>query len=304
MADDFKYDVAFSFLAQDEALAASVNNMLAGRLSTFHYSDHQKELAGKDGVDEFTRVFTTESRVVVVLYRKGWGETKWTRIEETAIKNRGWDKGFDFLFVIPLDKSSAVPAWFPKPRLWFNVERFGSQGAAAAIEERVKEAGGSPHEETAEDIVRRLALDRKVEHRRELALAQNGVTWAEEEVANLYQCLQAVAESSGGQLRVETGRGLLMLGDIYTLGVEWQKRWSNTLDDSALGVTLWEGKLTFQAHVSLRSPRALRTRQFQFDITSAQQRIWREGPAERTLSTEALATECVRMLTEQMRKKS
>jgi hypothetical protein len=36
--------------------------------------------------DQFSKVFGEESRVVAILYREQWGQTKWTRIEETAIK--------------------------------------------------------------------------------------------------------------------------------------------------------------------------------------------------------------------------
>ena len=45
---DFKYDVAFSFLAKDEPLAASLNEGLKDRMSTFLYSEQQKVLAGTD----------------------------------------------------------------------------------------------------------------------------------------------------------------------------------------------------------------------------------------------------------------
>ena len=56
-------------------------------MSTFIYTKNQEEIAGKDGENTFNKVFGEEARVVVVLYRKGWGNTSWKRIEETAIKN-------------------------------------------------------------------------------------------------------------------------------------------------------------------------------------------------------------------------
>ena len=37
-AESFEYDVAFSFLAEDEELATQLNDLLADRLSTFLYS--------------------------------------------------------------------------------------------------------------------------------------------------------------------------------------------------------------------------------------------------------------------------
>ena len=88
METDFKYDVAFSFLAMDEQLAVQINDLLSDRFATFLYSERQREVAGTDGAETFTRVFQDEARVVVVLYRSGWGESPWTRIEATAIRNR------------------------------------------------------------------------------------------------------------------------------------------------------------------------------------------------------------------------
>jgi hypothetical protein len=45
-SDQYKYEVAFSFLAQDEALATGLNDLLQDRLATFLYSERQKEIAG------------------------------------------------------------------------------------------------------------------------------------------------------------------------------------------------------------------------------------------------------------------
>src|ERR1039458_4546278 len=93
----YEYDVAFSFLAQDELLATNLNDLLQDRLNTFLYSKRQGELAGTDGEQTFNSVFGEKARVVVVLYRAGWGETPWTRIEETAIRNRAFEHGYDFV---------------------------------------------------------------------------------------------------------------------------------------------------------------------------------------------------------------
>ena len=48
-AQDFKYDVAFSFLAQDEVLAMQLADQFEGRLRVFLYSRKQEQLAGTDG---------------------------------------------------------------------------------------------------------------------------------------------------------------------------------------------------------------------------------------------------------------
>jgi hypothetical protein len=40
----YKYDVAFSFLAKDEALATQLTDLLQNRLKVFLYSNRQGEL--------------------------------------------------------------------------------------------------------------------------------------------------------------------------------------------------------------------------------------------------------------------
>ena len=71
MSADYKYDVAFSFLAQDEQLASQLNDHLQDRAKTFLYSKRQERLAGTDGEETFNSVCGEHARVVVVLYREG-----------------------------------------------------------------------------------------------------------------------------------------------------------------------------------------------------------------------------------------
>lgn len=78
---DFEYDVAFSFHSQDQGLAVQLNDRLQERFRTFIYTEQQKMLAGTDGEITFNKVFGSSARVVVVLYRKEWGETPFTRTD-------------------------------------------------------------------------------------------------------------------------------------------------------------------------------------------------------------------------------
>jgi hypothetical protein len=56
-AKQYKYDIAFSFLAQDEPLATQLNDLLQDRMRTFLYSKKQGEVAGTDGEKTFNAVF-------------------------------------------------------------------------------------------------------------------------------------------------------------------------------------------------------------------------------------------------------
>ena len=171
MSDDFEYDVAFSFLAQDEGIATQLNDALAGRVKAFLYSKRQEQLAGTDGEKSFNAVFGEKSRFVAILYRDHWGSTPWTRIEETAIRNRAHEEGYDFCLLVPLEKQATAPKWFPKIRIWIGLERYGVEGAAAVIEARIQELGGNPHQETLEERAARQV--RAVEFKAERDAALN-----------------------------------------------------------------------------------------------------------------------------------
>ena len=102
MTSIYKYEVAFSFHSKDEALAQQLSDLLSDRVSTFIYSEQQQVLAGRDGEVVFNAVFGSEARVVVVLHREEWGRTPFTRIEQTAIRNRAYNEGYDFTVLFQL----------------------------------------------------------------------------------------------------------------------------------------------------------------------------------------------------------
>src|ERR1700677_3862713 len=143
-----QYDVAISFLAQDEPLALQLEQQLSPNVSVFVYSERQKELVGKDGLEEFSQVFGAAARVVVVLYRDGWGQTNWTAVEEVAIKGRILEDGLRSLVFATLVKNPDLPKWLPKQFIRLDHTRFPDD-LAPAIRARVLENGGELREETA-----------------------------------------------------------------------------------------------------------------------------------------------------------
>ena len=190
---EYIYEVGFSFLKQDELIAYDLNDHIQDRLSTFIYSKKQEDLGGTDVEKNINKVFYEEARVVVVLYRNGWGETPWTRIEETAIKNRAFDKGWDFLFFINLDPNSTLPSWIPRTYIWLDYQRFKIEGANAIIEHKVKEQGGTSRQETIAEAEDRLKRSRKAEKERELFLkSQEAVTEANRELRTIIEKLKVL----------------------------------------------------------------------------------------------------------------
>jgi len=136
-------DVAISFLSADESIAAALHQALSDGLDVFFYPRKQEELAGKNGLEAMRTPFLEGSRVVVVLYREPWGETPWTRVEQTAIQEGCLKHGWQQLFFIMLDKTSVAPRWLPTTHVRFNYADFGLEQAIGAIKARVQEAGGT-----------------------------------------------------------------------------------------------------------------------------------------------------------------
>jgi hypothetical protein len=207
---DYKHDVAFSFLAQDEALATELNDLLENRLRTFLYSKKQGEIAGTDGEKTFNSVFGEEARIVVVLYRGNWGQTPWTRIEATAIRNRAFEDGYEFVIFIPLDEPPSAPKWLPRPQLWVGLKRWGIRAAAAVIEDRVKALGGEPKEETVFERAARLERSVKFAERKSRFLnSYDGVNAARGEFDDLREELKVLIASLKGLtsvlLHIRTG---------------------------------------------------------------------------------------------------
>jgi hypothetical protein len=254
-APQFKYDVALSFLdARDEALATRLADALRERFEVFVYTERQRELVGRDGVEAFAGVFGKEARVIVVLYREEWGTTKWTRVEQDAIRNRAFELGWDFTVFVPMDEAPKMPPWLPRTRLYHGMKRFGLDGACAVIEQRIAEAGGEPREATVADVAANKVRERERERKRAEFRRKPAVDWALAQVQDVPEAVQRLVgtvselglhvERSGEQcVEVWHENG----GPVLTVG--WYHRYINSLDGAALGACLWR--------IHPRSPEAM-----------------------------------------------
>jgi hypothetical protein len=304
MASDFSYDVALSFLAEDEALAREIAATLPN-LKVFVYSERQAEIAGTDGAETFANVFGRDARIVVVLYREKWGTTKWTRIEEMAIKNRLLNDGADFLTFIHLEPGKPTPRWLPQTRLWVDLERLGVAGAVSVIEERVRQAGGAVREETAEDNAARLQREQEAEARRLGFLkSDDGVRAADESAAAIFAAMGRIAEKTSVEF-VRAPSGGALYRDGFTVEVGWTRQWRNTLDDSSLHVIEWQGRPDFhdRRYHRREPPKELKRHDLNFDVEQ-DEHVWRDRKTGHVFSTERVADGAVKMLLERVRKAS
>lgn len=291
-SEDFKYDVAFSFLGEDEALAQQLNDLLHDRLRTFIYTRRQEQIAGTDGELSLNQVFGSEVRLVVVLYRERWGSTPFTRIEETAIRNRAYEEGYDFTIFVPLG-GSPPPRWLPRTRIWPNLERWGMDGLAAVIESRVQELGGISRSESPID--RAVRLQREIEaerERKEFLGSSAGVQAANELYDRLcgeIEGLVANLNERSPLLKISYRRGLLSAGRL-ALVIQWDNYSLATLEGSTLRIS---GYVT--GGESLGGVVA------DFDRRPDQELGWRIRGNERFYTNKEMAGFCINYLLEKIR---
>lgn len=275
MEINYQYEVAFSFLKEDEGLAIQLSDLIQDRFKTFIYSKQQEDIAGTDGEITFNEVFGIKSRVVVVLYRKKWGTTPWTRIEETAIRNRAFDEGYDFVLFIPLDTPQAVPKYLPKSQIWVGLDRWGIKGAASVIEARVQSMGGEAKEESPRDIAERIKRDEVFERERELFLrSAEGVKVAKQELEQIYRELEKIKNEIELTIKnIPIGFSIKDVNCSFFCGNRsvkciWIEKYWDTLEESFLNVIFQIPSRTYYPPIIVSETKYL------FDINRSKEYGW------------------------------
>ncbi len=301
------YDVALSFLETDEELVKKVYDLINPRLRAFAYLYEQAQLAGADGQKKFNKIFGEEAKVVVVFYRPKWGSTEWTRVEETAIQNRGLKKGYDFVLLVMLEKCEP-PVWLPVSRLWWGYERFGIEGLAGAIEVRVQEAGGDVAEDSAEQKAMRMSREiADTQEKKRILASGEGVALAKKNVDELFKQLEHIAVTTSKsnpdlQMNCERNANIFVIrGSCHSLILNWQTNYANTLQHSALTLRLFKGHIGLGSGIYIEKPTRLREESFQFDLAPVRRGLWRHG-ASKAYSTNDLVGHSIELLLGQIQK--
>lgn len=151
---EFKYDIAISLCKEDVQFARDLKVQLNPGLRVFFYEQNQEEIIGRSGIEVFAEVFH-EARVVIILSRKEWSETFYTKIEMNAISERLQNEGFDFIVVIPMVPGEK-PVWYPNTRIYADPFNLPIETIAKVVEYRVTQSGGIVKPLTLEDLHQNL----------------------------------------------------------------------------------------------------------------------------------------------------
>lgn len=282
---DYKYDIAISFLQQDELVALDLHERLTPNFDVFVYSKKQEELAGTDGTESFRKAFHEDSRIVVVLYRDGWGKTPWTRVEEVAIRDRFLKEGWDWLLFIMVDSKSTPPPWLPETRIRLSLPDYGIEQAIGAIKDRAQELGGQFHKEDAVQRARRLERQMGARAKRKRMLGSTeGVNAARSKASEIHSEIDRLAKEINNSAKdIKLSMGSNHDSTVLTNGrvsiIVYFRSNRNTLENSYLVIREMNGRLLLpqerEQYMVSTEPTELSVYKFDPDITSDKAWCWR-----------------------------
>jgi hypothetical protein len=232
-----KHDVAISFLVKNEPIARELTVRLEGALDVFYFPRKQEELAGTDGLESMREPFM-DSRVAVVIFDDPWGATPWTRVEETAIKERCLDQGWDGLMFVQVSKTATLPKWLPRTNVRFSLEDYGIDGLAGAVKAQVQRLGGKIQRPDALARAKRVKADQDYLRDREAMMRDTqwitgtvlpGVRKTLQEVIRLTQDVNAQSQLSI-QSRASNQQAVIRANQV-SLSMDWKQPIGNLVAD-------------------------------------------------------------------------
>lgn len=302
--EDPRYDVAISFLSQDEPLALKLHEQLSDSLSVFVCSKKQEELAGTDGLESFRLAFFSQSRLVVVLYREGWGKTKWTGIEDLSIRDRLFEGGWESLLFVTMDDK--YPKWLPKTHVRLSYTKF-AHDLVGAIKLRVQELGGELKVETAAGKAQRMKAIAQEKAERDWKLTQEAGTAIPAKWSELRRLLdEKIAEFKlNFELQNEMQEQYVIRTWLAT--VRLHPRLMPTSSAQIL-VEIYNGRLLFREELRTQmylpgdGPQRISESAYRFDYNAAYGWCWREDKNGELFTAESLSELFLKALLETHRK--
>jgi hypothetical protein len=269
----------------------------------FVYSKKLEEVGCTDGIDTYREVFSKQARVVVVLYRKGWGKTKFTGLEESAIKDFCLNNHYKGLVFIKLDNEEN-PKWLPETFIWIDFELYKLQRTVGAIALRAQEAGVSIREETSIDRAKRAERRRAAQIRRECALSVQGAEAARLCVPNLFMSIQVKA----GEINLEVpslalessylGNEFVLNSGHFSLQIIFRQTYGNIVRDVPLECKLYSSRLMLPGSRGyyLTNPESLDRKTFFLDYSDAMGWHWLDKLKSDVFTSNLLAEKLVSWL--------
>lgn len=301
--DSKTYDIAISFLQQDEKLAWQIHDELSASYSVFVYSKKREEVGATDGLDTYRAIFSKKAKVVVVLYRSNWGNTPFTALEESAIKDFCLRNQYRNLVFVKLDKTPN-PSWLPETHIWIDFDLYKLAGTIGVINLRAQEAGLVIKHQSALDRAKVAERRQQAAANRDIALRTNGGEAAGNLILILFnsikiKTLEIATEVPSLGLQCEwRSNELVVRGTSRSLRVVYRQTYSNIIEDVPLECKKFQGSILLpgQSGFYFEEPRCLATQSFAIDYQDELGWHWRAIPKAEVFSSENLAEKIMKWL--------
>lgn len=130
------YQVALSFAGEQRQYVEAVAHALRERHVLVFYDQFETAtLWGKDGVEFFHKLFSTDASYVVMFISKEYIEKKWPRHERRAALSRAIEASAEYLLPVRFD-DSAVPG-LPDTVQYVKAENFAPEALADLISQKL-----------------------------------------------------------------------------------------------------------------------------------------------------------------------
>jgi hypothetical protein len=252
----FKYDVAITAAEFDGLAVAEIKRRLEQRLTKAVFaaprvSDQPRTAALTAAV---RKSIEKESRVVVVLFQRLWGNSASTANESAALKTRIGNVKRKDVVIIPID-TSPIPTWL-KGTVVRSAGAPASNAVIDAIVDAVTTAGGSPKRMTDALIAARTADDdQRARARTAFLTSQRALTLINRELDSLSAAVHKLCDTPGtlpagfaAETRRTPDRYTVQIGPVG-LSFSWIRGRSNAIADGQLLVIEWSGQLGDQQPV-------------------------------------------------------
>lgn len=305
-----KYDVTISYLSRDEELAYAIYTELGEIFKIFVYTQHQKELAGGDGIELLRDIFIERANLIVILYREGWGMSDWTNTEEKAIQEFGLNNHWEGMLLVNLD-GSKKPKWFPGTLFSLDLPKYGFQELIGAIKLRAQERGSEIKSVNAVEKAKILQAKRDIANKRKDFLnSTEGVNEAIKEIQILFDEIEKICdEITSGQVKFKYEKknnstyyltGYKHNDEEGSFGfqviTQWDQRYGNTLKESKLWIVkVYMGRTISGLRIDEGETQTEEVL-YEFDITPSMENRWRDIQTGKFYTSPELADEIVKMI--------
>jgi hypothetical protein len=102
--DEFEYDVALSFAAEDRATADKFADLLTSKdIKVFYDTYEPAALWGKNVIDHLVNLYARKARYCVLFISQHYPLRKWTEVERTSAQERAFRDANEYILPILLD---------------------------------------------------------------------------------------------------------------------------------------------------------------------------------------------------------